>query len=67
MAKLRVNWNRIIGARSLIQSGFYSDPEIRPAILDRCVTRILREQTASDPAEPPVAQDGCEDAVPSAP
>jgi hypothetical protein len=66
MAKLRMDWNRIVGARSLIESGFYSDPETCPAILDRCVTRILLNQTVFDPARSPVSQDGCENAVPSA-
>jgi hypothetical protein len=66
MAQARMNWNRIIRARSLIGSGFYSDPEICPAILDRCVTRILLDKTVSDPAGLPVSQNGCESAFPLA-
>jgi len=60
MAQVRMDWNRIIGARSLIQSGFYNAPEICPAILDRCVTGILLDKTVSDPEESPVSQDRCQ-------
>lgn len=47
-AQARPGWKKIIGARSLIQSGFYNDPEIQPAVLDRCVTRILLDGAMSD-------------------
>jgi hypothetical protein len=58
----RMDWTRIIGARSLIQSGFYSAPDIGPVILDRCLTSILLDKTMSDGEGLPVAQDDGKDA-----
>jgi hypothetical protein len=57
-----MDWKRIMGARSLIRSGFYSDPEISSAILDRCATRLLLDETMSDPAKSPVSQGSYESA-----
>lgn len=62
MAQARMDWKRIMGARSLIRSGFYSDPEISSAILDRCATRLLLDKTMSDPAKSLVSQGSYENA-----
>ena len=59
-----MDWNKIIGARNLIRSGFYSDPRICSWIVDRCLTSILLDATTSDPEGSPMSQDECESALP---
>jgi len=55
--RAEMDWNKIIGVRSLILSGFYSDPGICSVILDRCLIAIWRDAIESFPEESPGSQD----------
>jgi len=65
-ARAKMDWNKIISARSLILSGFYSDPGICSMILDRCLIAICRDAIGSFPEGSPGSQDEYESACPLA-
>jgi hypothetical protein len=45
MTGIRMDWNKISRARRRIRSGFYDDPQVRSAVVDRCVESIVDEAT----------------------
>ncbi len=47
MGQATMDWKKISGARSLMQSGFSNDLDIRSAILDRCLTAIRLDEIRS--------------------